>query len=373
MASGPTKYDQILEYVRDRIISGEFAPGDRLPSDGQLVKMFSSSRPTVAKAMHDLEKEGYLERRVGSGSYVRVKSNTQAILIGKLLPEFGRAEIFEPICTEIQSQCKKHNMSLIRTEWTGNDQSDENMKRQLALLCASFIEQGVAGVFFAPVEFSEHMQHVNRNIVQRFDEAGIAVVLLDRGLERLPGRSQFDLVGVDNFRIGMIQTTHFIKSGQQRIAYVSREGSAPMIDLRIAGYRQALQDAGIDFDPKMILTGNAETPEFVTRIKDLKATAVVCSNDATTVLLLESLQSQGVEVPRDIKLIGVDDVKLAAGASVPLTTIRQPCQAIGSVATQTMITRIENRKMAARTISLDVTLVIRESCGSQLANKSAQK
>ena len=296
-----TKYEQVLEYIRDRIISGEYATGERLPSDGQLVRLFSTSRPTVAKAMHDLEKEGYLERRTGSGSFVKVQSEAQPSIIGVLIPEIGKAELFEPIYREIATQCQKHHLSLLRTEWSGANLNDAERERQAYELCKNYIEKGVTGVFFAPVEFSEHMKQVNREIAHRLDSAGISIVLLDRDLERMPKRSQYDLVGVDNFHIGWMQANHFIQQGDKRIAYVSRESSAPTIDLRIAGYLHALNREGNSMDPPMIFDGPPDSEEFVQQIKDAAPTAIVCSNDTTALLMLKGLQNAGIDVPREIK------------------------------------------------------------------------
>jgi len=366
MSKRKTKHQEVLEYIRDRIISGEFKTGDRLPSDGQLVKMFSTSRPTVAKAMHDLESEGYLERRIGAGSFVRMQPDSKPSLIGMLTPEVGKAELFEPICDEIASQCKKHKLSLLRSEWFDVKLDEKKSEKQAFDLCEQYIQLGVAGVFFAPVEFSAHMKKVNREIARRLDAAGISIVLLDRDLERTPARSPYDLVTVDNFRIGMIQAMHFIDHGEKRIAYVGRKTSAPTIEMRIAGYRYALETSEAETDPPIILFGATNSPEFVAKVLEAAPTAIVCSNDTTAMLLLKGLENAGVRVPQDMKLIGVDDVKIAAQAPVPFTTVRQPCREIAVVAVRTMIRRIENRKMAACTHSLDVELIVRDSCGTNL-------
>jgi LacI family transcriptional regulator len=366
MAKSNTKHQQIFEYVRDRIISGEYGVGDRLPSDGQLVKLFSTSRPTVAKAMHDLEAEGYLERRIGAGSFVRMQEGSKPALIGMLTPEVAKHELFEPICNEIASQCRKHKLSLLRSDWFDVELNEEQQEQRAVELCEKYIQLGVAGVFFAPVEFSEQMKKVNREIAHRLTEAGISVVLLDRDLERTPDRSQYDLISVDNFRIGLIQANHLIKLGEKRIAYVTREASAPTIAMRIAGYRYALDESGDQTDSPIVLIGDPNSVEFVNKIRQIGPTAIVCSNDTTAFYLLRSLQAAGVRVPEDIKLVGVDDVKIASEASVPFTTIRQPCREMGVVAVRTMTRRIENRKMVACTYCLDVELVVRESCGAGL-------
>lgn len=358
-----TKHQQILDYVRDAILRGAYTAGQRLPTDGQLVLKFKTSRPTVARAMRELENEGYLERRAGSGSFVSVPAQARPSLIGLLTPELGDAELFEPICSEIAARCQKHNLSLLWADSSSVCTDPDEMEPRVLELCQRYVQMGVAGVFFAPVEFSERMTVVNREIAERMDSAGISVVLLDRDLERVPNRSRFDLVGVDNFRVGMIQTEHLIKLGCNQIAYVARELSAPSIDLRIAGYKHCLNLHEIHPTCNRVFSGNVESPEFVAKILQSKPDSIVCSNDTTAVMLLRSLVSAGISVPNDIRLIGVDDVKIAKLASVPLTTVKQHCREIGRAAVNTMIRRIENRQMAARDILVQVELVQRESCG----------
>lgn len=366
MTAKKTKHQQILEHVRQSIISGTYKAGDRLPTDGQLMRQFGTSRPTVARAMRDLEMEGYLERRAGSGSFVRVPAQNKPSLIGILMPEVGSHELFQPIASEIALQCQKHNLSLLWADNSGpldSDHASIDFEKTTMELCQRYISLGVAGVFFCPVEFSEKMLVANREIAERLDEAGISVVLLDRDIERLPKRSRFDLVGIDNFRAGYLQADHLIKLGSKRIAYVSRDIPAPTIDLRISGFRQAILHASNGHQSDIFL-GDPNDEDFVTHLLRFKPDAIVASNDTTAAMLLRSLMKKGISVPKDIRMIGVDDVKISSLTSVPLTSLRQPCRGMGSAAVNTMIRRIENRKMIAHDIFLDVELIVRDSCGA---------
>lgn len=343
-------------------MKGKYSAGDRLPTDGQLVRQFKASRPTVARAMRDLEKEGYLERRAGSGSFVRMPAQAEPSLIGLLIPEVEDAEIFGPICSEISVQCQKYNLSLLWSDPSKTAHPD--MEMDARSLCNRYIRLNVAGVFFAPVEFSQQMVEVNREIAERLDDAGISVVLLDRDLERAPKRSRFDLVSVDNFRLGALQTEHMINVGAKKIGYVSRDFSAPTIDLRIAGYRHAMAHHNITPKEDLVFSGSMEDNSFLKQILSAKPDALVCSNDKTAVMLLRELANAGLSVPDDIKLIGVDDVNSAKLSPVALTTISQKCRDIGSAAVQTMIKRIENRKKAAHDVLVDFQLTVRDSCGA---------
>src|SRR3954471_13371656 len=96
--SSTPKYQLIRQSLADAIVSGHYAPGARLPSESQLVKTFRASRPTVNQALRELQLTGVIERRAGSGSYVRSNVEARGFAFGLLIPELGRTEIFEPLC-----------------------------------------------------------------------------------------------------------------------------------------------------------------------------------------------------------------------------------------------------------------------------------
>ena len=81
------KYEIIRQSLSDAIASGEYQPGQRLPSESDLVKTFAASRPTVIRALRELQISGAIERRVGSGSYVRADSVARGHTFGLLIPE----------------------------------------------------------------------------------------------------------------------------------------------------------------------------------------------------------------------------------------------------------------------------------------------
>lgn len=93
----------------------------------------------------------------------------------------------------------------------------------------------------------------------------------------------------------------------------------------------------------------------------------VCANDRTAGDLMHTILKLGYEIPREVKIVGIDDVSYAKLLPVPLTTIRQPCREIGASAMATMRARIERSNMLAREISLDGKLIVRESSGFRTA------
>jgi LacI family transcriptional regulator len=182
-----------------------------------------------------------------------------------------------------------------------------------------------------------------------------------------PGRSDFDLVGLDNMTSGYMAANHLIKLGCQRFFFVVRPLSASTVDARIAGVREALVRNRIEPAAGWVRQGDPADMKFVrSLIAGRQADGFICANDNTAAVLLRSLQSLGLRVPQDFRVVGFDDVKYATLVSPAITTIHQPCRDIAVIAFRTMLERLAEPSLPARSIYLSPRLVVRESCGAYL-------
>jgi DNA-binding LacI/PurR family transcriptional regulator len=132
------------------------------------------------------------------------------------------------------------------------------------------------------------------------------------------------------------------------------------------GFRDALQDAGIEYRPDFVQHQTDPSNEETVRqiLSELKPDGIVCSNDFTAAQLMRTLERLSVNIPDDVKMVGFDDVKYASLLPVPLTTIHQPCADLGAAAIRTMVERVHNPKLPSRDILLNFGLVVRESSSS---------
>ena len=370
------KHQEISRELAQDIASGKYAVNGRLPSEAQLVKRFNVSRPTVARALRDLEAEGLIERRAGSGSYVRAPSvSGDARQFGLLVAGVGSTEIFELICAELASLSRVDGYALL---WGGASAARQNdaavTPEQALLVCEQFIERRVAGVFFAPFGNASALQVGSREVVERFREAGIPLVLLDRDFEPFPRRSEFDVVGLDNFAGGFFAAEHLLRLGRTRLAFFAREPSVSSVDARIAGAREAQLRFHVEPLPDSTVYGDPEDEAFVANVFAARRfDAVICANDLNAAELMRTLDRTGVRVPRDLRVVGFDDAKYATLLRVPLTTVHQPCASIARVAYSALRDRIADPTLPARTLLLPPRLVIRESCGAYLPRRSSPR
>ncbi|MCU1258336.1 MAG: transcriptional regulator, GntR family, partial [Bryobacterales bacterium] len=327
-----------------------------------LVNRFGASRITIGHALRELQQRGLIDRIAGSGTYVRPLKGQrrEGLLFGLIIPNLGETEIFEPICHAIAASPDANGHALL---WGHSDPDSSGKEEEAMQLCDQCIVRGVSGVFFAPVELTAKSAEVNSRVMKRLKGAGIPVVLLDRRQDQTTARDHCDLVGVDNHRAGYIATEHLLRLGARRVGFIAYEHQASTVKTRIRGYQDALAawhggDCGsrtfeLTADLPMQLPAAAA-----------ECDAFVCANDRVAGQLMHMLLGQGIRIPQDVRIVGIDDVKYAPLLPVPLTTVHQPCRDIGETALRTMLERLDRPNMPARDILLDCALVIRKSCGS---------
>ncbi|MDA3923874.1 MAG: GntR family transcriptional regulator [Kiritimatiellae bacterium] len=364
------KHTQIFSDLKKLIIEGKYADDGRLPSEAQLVLKYKVSRPTAARALHDLQVAGLVDRRAGSGTFARSISASDADqkkggdFIGLLVPGMGVTEIFDVICGKLVRLARGNNYSVVWSSSPATHDPDGPTMEQAEEFCQELIESKVKGAFFAPFGWQNGQAKINRMIAGRLRVAGIPVVLLDCDVLPFPQRSDFDVVGIDNFKAAYMLTEHLLKMGCRKLQFVASTNNAPTVAARYAGFREVLlqYDVPVEFG-SCPATDPSDEKEIGALLKN-KPDAFVCANDYKAGVLMHTLENLGCNVPGDVRIVGFDDVKYATLLRVPLTTMHQPCHDIAYAAWQVMQNRIANPSLPYSTLSLNAHLVIRQSCGA---------
>jgi GntR family transcriptional regulator of arabinose operon len=355
------KHRRVFDALQQEMRSGRLRGGDRLPSEADLVRTFGVSRITAGRAVRDLQAAGLVERRVGSGTYVKAAPATGGLSFGLLIPDLGETDVFEPICQGMMASPAATEHVLLLGSGLAQDKPKEERAWEL---CRRYVDRRVAGVFFAPVEGTVEKDDVNRRIVETLDAAGIPVVLLDRPALPYPARSHHDLVGIDNRRAGESITSHLLQMGARRIGFVAVRNTAATVDAREAGYREALYAADAPIERALAQRLDpADAGAVRAFLTASRADAVVCANDWTAARFMHTALALGYKVPFDVRLAGIDDMDYASLLPVPLTTVRQPTREIGAAAFAAMLDRVARPGGPPRDILLQTELVVRQSCG----------
>ena len=182
---------------------------------------------------------------------------------------------------------------------------------------------------------------------------------------QLPGQL-YPSVGSDNRRGGRKATEHLIRLGRTRIAFFG-DTDAPEIKQRFDGYRAALVDAGLEFDPALVFSAHFEVESAASSMQSLlnrgvPFDAAVCSSDLIAIGAIRALRQHGVSVPGDVAIVGYDDIELARFIDPPLTTIRQDLALAGRL----MVMKLLDAEAPedVRGERLPTALIQRESCGA---------
>jgi LacI family transcriptional regulator, repressor for deo operon, udp, cdd, tsx, nupC, and nupG len=209
------------------------------------------------------------------------------------------------------------------------------------------------------------------------------IVLLDGGMENLlEGGTRFvvpsvqvierlkgvDLpwVGIDDRAAAMVGVQHLLDLGHRRIGHISGWNRCTVTGDRLAGYRAALRTAGIAYDPALVETGEFIFARGEAAAAKLMAlpdppTALFCANDTSALGALRHLHTLGLMVPRDVSIVGFDDIHLSVQSDPPLTTLHQPRFDIGFAAMTLLIDLLAGAPDLVTQQTLPVELVVRGS------------
>jgi LacI family transcriptional regulator len=183
------------------------------------------------------------------------------------------------------------------------------------------------------------------------------------------GASSFPTFASQNFEGALSATRHLIGLGHRRIGFLGGRRDLESARLREEGYRAGLEEAGIVFDPELVLDGGfkestAEAPARSLLSLAQRPTAIFAANDSSAIQTMRTAAQLGIDVPSNLSVIGFDNVPESALTQPPLTTVEQPIQTLGFEAVRLLINLIEHpdqRLEPPERVMLPTKLVIRSS------------
>lgn len=173
-------------------------------------------------------------------------------------------------------------------------------------------------------------------------------------------------ISPDNYLGAFSLTKHLIDMGHTRIGFTTRPQLGFTNTDRFAGYRAALDEAGITLDPALIIetiTGKRDGYDAMVQLLDLPQppTALFAFYDLMGSDAMRAAEERGLSVPHDIAIAGFDGLKLATRTKPPLTTVRQPLGKMGQQAIEILMEHVEDNTLPPKQLTMPVDLLIRES------------
>jgi GntR family transcriptional regulator of arabinose operon len=359
---------QLLNQLRHLILSGQWAPGNRIPSESELQNQLNISRSTIRQALRNAEADGLIERVPGKGTFVANAAPTnEQRLIGYITMDLSSSDLQYRLLSGFESEARDKGYRIIFSN-SRNDILEENR------LLDELLNDKVSGIFIWPIQNSDP----SRRLRQLIDQAAVPIMLMDRPLPA----TGCDCVTSANFQGAYNAVKYLISLGHQKVIFLSH----PVLEIlpvaeRLRGYQAALTEAGLrPADPKLIgpereigtrqaLTAysNSTGPEIEAIQQFLQEpdppTAIFAVNDVVALLVLRAAAQAGRHIPDDLSLVGFDDIELVAHVDVPLTTVAQDSFGLGKRGAKLLIERIEGYHGPPRQEILPTQLKIRASTG----------
>jgi len=274
------------------------------------------------------------ELRYRPSRVARMLAGMRSTTIGMLVPDIQNP-FFMEIVRGVETVARNHGYLVILCSFM----EDSRLERQYLGVLAT---EPIAGVLLVPTR--ERLP-----ALRLFRERGIPVVAVDQRVRD----DTIDAVLIDNVRAAREATAHLIANGYRRIALITGPEHTTTGRDRRAGYRLALQEAGIAHDPEIDLSGKyAEEAglRLANGLLDLAqpVEAILSGNNRITMGALQALHVRGRRVPDDVGLVGFDDLPWSAPGSVSLTTIVQPAFELGSAGALRLVQRLQQDEVLAR-------------------------
>lgn len=240
----------------------------------------------------------------------RTLVNRRSGLVGLVIPDMTNP-FFANLGKGIEDEAAKHDLRILINDTRGVEATE----REAVQL---FLELKVDGLIVPMARCTQ----------QYYDELGATVPVVHVNRDEATHH-----VSCDTVQGSILVMRHLLELGHRRIGFV-RGPTGPGREPKMFAYRQAMQEAGLDYDPDLIFTfdGTLESSESIADLlQTLKArpTAVFAWNDVNAIALMHALRDRGLKIPHDISIAGHDDIQLAGCVDPGLTTVRWPMYELG--------------------------------------------
>lgn len=358
-------YANIMAELLEDVRRGQLRAGSRVPGELELARRFSVSRITSRRALDILAQAGIVERARGKGTFVSASlpdldkvradlglasasSRVGSALIGLLLPDFADAYGLD-LVRGVEEACTSRGHHLLLRRTYGERAAEEEG-------VSALLRAGAHALIVFPV----HGEHYNPVLLQAVLD-GFPIVLVDRYLRGIPAPS----VATDNVAAATALTSYLLDLGHRDIAFVSSpiENTSSLED-RFAGYRAALEGAGIPARPELALHALLSSlplhlrPENVRSDVARLASFIEAASGVTAYLVAEfnlalavthTLRFLGRRVPEDVSVVCFDSPTDPLGDPA-FTHVRQDQGEMGRRAVDLAVARLEGDEAPLRDV-----------------------
>lgn len=347
--------------------------GDRIPPEREFVARFGVSRPTVSKALTRLVAEGvlykesgkkgtFLSSNNGEGStHQRDTDKSSGHVSSKVLKyvvpgNWGKFPVSHGVMEGMYSVASKLGLST-QLEFVSEESDWVNkIVKSSGYECVGLVIWGY--------DFD-----LSDSVYAALDNSGITYVFVDS----MPEGRDVHFVGTDNIKGAGKTVDYLVSLGHKKITYITEDARKGSIRDRLTGFLSGLINHDIEIGPRSVIKiDEDDESSFNERVRSIfeadtshRPSAIFASHDRFLIKLCSVLNEMGVKYPKDISLVGYDDIDISSHMPVPLTTIHQDFYKMGQIATEIIVDSCSKKtKGRFQRIMLEPQLVIRESAAS---------
>ena len=359
------KYRQLQAELERLIAENILEINERLPGENEFFGRLGLSRTTIRKALEALEKAHLIYRIQGHGTFIgsRPPSTSESganirgkfrKLIGVVLPNITN-EIYPFIIDGIEKTAGSCGV------FSAN--SGGSREREIEII-NGMLNNSIDALILEPLYSGVGTE--DSRLVSLLGKLSIPVVLISNDIPSF----ECSKVMQDDSGGGRLITDHLLENGHRRIAFIYNDRISSAFQ-RLKGYREALEAGGISPDPALEISYNDEqglvfpgyllTKQLLEK-RELGVTAIVYFNDDLALQGLTAAQSLNMDVPRDLSIVGYDDIPRSRLSGIRLTTVSHPKALLGKLAATLLLEQFEQTgKPLYRTITIHSSVVYRDS------------
>ncbi|XID90169.1 GntR family transcriptional regulator [Paenibacillaceae bacterium WGS1546] len=352
-------YRYIMNDIKRKIESGELKPHDPLPTQIELAKAYNTSEITSRRALSDLVQEGYVYRIRGKGSFIQeIASADGAKPIRTIFFAYQNHEIgdfnhrfFTDMFHGIKATCEENGIAFHM--WNIGDDYELPQDPHAGIILLTTKDS------FDQTRLTAWQNEKRRFVTVHFyyPHLGIPYVI------------------VDNLTGGYLATQHLLSLGHRRIGIILTGDSILEINqefsLRMQGYRLALSQRQIAFDPELVAVMSGENERLAMGYEGFRQlmklsdppTAIFATSDYKAIGAMNAAREMGIRVPEDVSVMGYDDVMVSEYTYPTLSTINQNTYKLGERAAEILLFEMKDGDSALLKDEIVPTLVQRGSTG----------
>ena len=355
--AGQPKYLLVADTLLKEIARGIFRDGQTLMTEEELRVRFDVSRQTVRQAIALLEDDGLVDRRRGSGTYVRhgPRRHQGMIQVG-VVATFITDYIFPSILQGIEGALNKAGAVMSLSATYNDSRTERNILERM-------LEGHVDGLIFEGTRTAKETP--NADLFQRFAERNIPVLFING---YYPGMDRIPHLLMDDYGGGKTAASVALDRGYRRPAGVFKTDDLQGAE-RLEGFMDEMKNRGITVpqerllcfgtDERLTLYNTPAGQAFIRMLKKGEADCVICYNDVFAATLMEILRREGIRMPEDVGFIGFDNASFSGVVRPALTTLGHPKEEFGALAAEKVLRMISGER--EKSVRMPWNLIERES------------